>query len=332
MTARPVMRIHLRPLLTVLLAAAVAAPSPIVAQETPPPADPAKAAASALAGSWSGWATIANDWPDLPCRYEGAAGSESVHLELMNDGGLVHGSVSIDLPAESGTACPALRKRFTIGEVSTGGGSVSFTDSGGNEWTLSQRRSGNVLQGMLAWRAGGTDQPLAEGFTTKQGVRPLARLAGEVQLRKAGAPAEPATPGATESAVAPASAGVAAAAPAAAPQKTGAGGHLKNLGLVLGANVVGFAALYGINQIGKGKGSQGAVTCSPRVCVVGAPNAPCLCYNEIIIGASCGETPTGLAEGETGCDGGLRPCAANLSCNLAGVSGICQGENGRCAF
>ena len=145
---------------------------------------------------------------------------------------------------------------------------------------------------------------------------PLARLAGEVRLRKAGAPAEPAAPGATESAVAPASAGVAAAAPAAAPQKTGAGGHLKNLGLVLGANVVGLAALYGINQLGKGRAAR-APSPARRACASSAPRTRRASATTRSSSAPpAARRQTGLAEGETGCDGGLRPCAANLSCNL----------------
>jgi hypothetical protein len=70
------------------------------------------------------------------------------------------------------------------------------------------------------------------------------------------------------------------------------------------------------------------VTCSPRYCIVGAPNAPCLCYNEIVVGAPCNETVTGIPEGGTGCDGTAKPCASGLSCN----SGVCQAENGRCPF
>jgi hypothetical protein len=334
------MRSALRQILAALLALVAASPFATAAQEAAPPADPAKAAAAALVGSWSGWAKLANDWPDLPCSYEGTADTDSVRLAITSDGGLLRGSVAIDLPAAPGSQCPALRKRYSIAEVETGTGTMAFTDSGGNEWTLSLRRSSSVLQGLLAWRMGGTDQPLAEGFATKNGAKPPARLAGEVRLRKADAAGEPAASGAAApsgsaaagapsvAAGTPAAGTTAAGTTAPAPRKAGADGHVRNLGIVLGANAVGLAALYGVNKLGQGSSTVGTVTCSPRVCVVGAPNAPCLCYNEIVVGASCGDTKTGLGEGETGCDGVAKPCAANLSCN----SGFCQGQDGRCPF
>lgn len=314
MPPRQVMRLPMSRIVPALVALVLAGPASLWAQ-----APAVRPEVEALAGSWRGWAKLSNDWPGLECSYEGAPESEAVRLELASEGGLVRGSVAIDLPAAAGSACPVLRKRYTIAEVSAGTGTVAFTDSGGNEWTLSLRRDGSVLVGLLAWRAGGPEQPLAEGAQTKTGVRPMTRLAGEVRLRKAAVDGAPAATASSE---------VTGAGGAGARSRTGAGRHLGNLGLVIGANAVGLAAVYGVNKLGQGASTEGAVTCSPRVCVIGAPNAPCLCYNEIVVGASCGETKTGLAEGETGCDGAARPCASNLSCN----SGVCQDESGRCPF
>ncbi|HEX9188670.1 MAG TPA: hypothetical protein VGB87_16435, partial [Vicinamibacteria bacterium] len=167
---RPPMRTRPQALVAVSLCAALGWPAGASAQA---PAGPAPVA---VAGSWIGWAKLANDWPGLACRYDGGPESTSVQLELTAEGPLLKGSVAIDLPAAAGSGCPSLRKRYAIGEATQGPGALSFTDSGGNEWTLSVRRNGRVLQGLLAWRQGGRDEPLADGFTGPGGGRPLARL------------------------------------------------------------------------------------------------------------------------------------------------------------
>jgi len=283
------------------------------------PQPPAPAAGGSLAGSWVGWAKLTNDWPGLACRYEGAADSESVRMELTAQGEVLKGSVAIDVPEEQGSGCPPLRKRYAIADVSEAGAQLSFTDSGGNEWTLNVRRNGNVLQGLLAWRQGGPEQPLAEGFTAAGGVRPGSRLGGEVRLHRSEEAAEEKAP----EAAAPAAGAATGAAPHA-----GAGRGLSYLGIILGANVVGLAILYGVNKAGKGGSSTGVVTCSPRVCVVGPTiNDPCYCEGNVVSGASCGTT-TGGAQINAACDGKGVPCEAALSCN----SGFCQDRFGRCPF
>jgi hypothetical protein len=281
-------------------------------EEPPPPgAHPAE-----VGGSWSGWARLTNDWPGLSCSYEAAGDEPSVFVELSPaDAGGLHGSVAIDLPAAPGTPCPALRKRYAIAEVRMAAGAASFTDSGGNEWTLASRRAGAVLQGTLAWQQGGPDEPLAEGFTTPNGLRPLTRLSGEVRLRRTDVPDPEAGP-------APPAAEATAAAPAAS-----AGQHAGNVAKVLGANVVGLGLLYGANQLGKGSSSAGVLTCSPRVCIVGAPNQPCFCEGNVVSGASCGATTGGVPIGGA-CDGTTNPCQANLSCN----GNVCEDRDGRCPF
>jgi hypothetical protein len=291
------------------LAGALALPANGPAQEP---------SAAVAAGSWSGWARLTNDWPGQACRYDAGAEATSVRLELAPAGGSLRGSVAIDIPAEPGSGCPPLRKRFAIAEAAEGPGTVSLTDSGGNEWTLAVRRGGSVLQGLLEWRQGGPDLPLADGYTAPDGRRPTTRLAGEVRLRRDESPAEPGEPAAPEP-----------GAPAAAPAPpAGAGRHAGNLALVLGANVVGLGLLYGANKVGKGSSSSGVVTCSPRVCIVGATiNDPCFCEGNVVSNASCGTTEGGAVLNAP-CDGKGVPCQSGLSCN----SGVCQDRDGRCPF
>jgi hypothetical protein len=176
------------------------------------------------------------------------------------------------------------------------------------------------MQGLLAWRQGGTEQPLGEGFTRPDGQRPMARLSGEVRLSRtvatdAAQPAGVAVPPAAEGS-------------AAAPTPpAGTGRHVGNLGLVIGANVVGLGLLYGVNKLGKGSAESGVVTCSPRTCIVGAPNDPCFCEGNVLSGASCGTTTGGAPIGAP-CDGTSVPCQAGLSCN----SNLCEDRFGRCPY
>jgi hypothetical protein len=225
--------------------------------------------------------------------------------------------VAIDLPAEAGSGCPPLRKRYAVAQATQGAGTVSFTDSGGNEWTLSLRERDTLLQGLLAWHPGSQEEPLAEGFAGPDGLRPTTRLNGEVRLKRGGE-VEPA-------AAAPTPAAEGAAAP---PPHTGVGQHAGHLGLVIGANVVALGLLYGVNKVGKGSSESGVVTCSPRVCIVGATiNDPCFCEGNVVSGVSCGTTVSGAPLGAP-CDGTSVPCQATLSCN----SGICEDRFGRCQY
>jgi len=312
--------------IALLLAALVAAPhaagagGPQAPSAQPPAAQPAEPAG--IAGSWEGWAKLTNDWPGQSCRYEGSPGASSVQLALTSEAGKLHGSIAIDLPAEQGSACPPLRKRYAIDDVAAGPTTLSFTDSGGNEWTLAVRRGGLVLQGLLAWREGGPDQPLAEGFARPDGLRPLTRLNGEVRLSRADA--------GEQEAGGQAPAATAATEPGAAPRpKAGAGTHAKYVAIFLGANVVGLGLLYGVNKIGKGSASNGVLTCSPRVCIVGAPGAPCFCEGNVVSGSSCGSTP-GSAGAPIGapCDGNTVLCQSGLSCN----SNVCEDGSGKCPY
>jgi len=274
-----------------------------------------------LAGSWEGWASLANDWPGSVCRYEGSKEEPSVRLELSPREGRLEGSVAIDLPAAAGSGCPPLRKRYAITEVVVGEGVVSLTDSGGHEWNLTPRREGGVLRGLLAWRQGAREEPLAEGFALADGARPGSRLSGEVRLEKVGAPDEEGGPGAPATAEG-------AAPPAGEPAaSTSLGRHLANFGAVLGATAVGLGALYGVNELGRGSSEEGVVTCSPRRCVVGVPGEPCFCEGNVVSGEACGSTPSGVPLGGS-CQYPTMPCEATLSCN----SGVCEDSAGRCPY
>ena len=292
------------------LIAALAVPGASLAQEPPAPPGPSSA------GSWEGWAKLTNDWPGQACRYDGVQGTTSVRLELTAAEGQLRGSVAIDLPAEPGSGCPPLRKRYTIAQATQGVGTVSFTDGGGNEWALSLRERDTLLQGLLAWLPGTREEPLAEGFTSPDGQRPTTRLNGEVRLSR-GVEAQPA-------AAAPTATAEGKTGP---PPHTSVGRHAGNLALVIGANVVALGLLYGANELGKGT-AAGQLTCSPRVCIVGATiNDPCFCEGAVVSGVSCGTTVSGAPIGAP-CDGKSVPCQATLSCN----SGICEDRFGRCQY
>jgi hypothetical protein len=306
------MRDRVRKSLACLLALALAAPlasaqqAAAVGAATPP---------ASLVGGWSGWAKLTNDWPGLGCRYETGPDAETVHLALSADSGRLRGSLAIDIPAAAGSGCPPLRKRYSIEEVAQAAGTVSFTDSGGNEWTLAERRQGEVLQGLVAWRTGGPDQPLADGFTSASGQRPLSRLSGEVRLHRNAS--EP------EAGPAPAAAGGGTSA-ASAPRKTSAGTLGKYVAIVLGANAVGLGFVYAANRLGKGS-ATGTTTCSPRLCHVGLANQACSCQPDLDSGVSCGNTGTGVPDGEA-CDGIGLPCQNGHSCNIlpGATGGVCE--------
>ncbi len=286
-----------------VLVLSLAVPAPAAPQSASPSPGPRD---KGFSGSFEGSAVLTNDDAGLACRYERQPGIPSVRLEL-GAGKSVAGSIAIDMPAPEGMACPALRKRYSIAEFVLEGSTLSFTDSGSNEWTLSVRENGAMLRGLMAWREGGIEQPLAEGFSLPGGRRLLARLSGEVELHRV-------TPG-----------GAGAEAPTAVP--TGAGQKLGHLGAILGANVVGLGLLYGANELGKGSAESGVITCSPRTCIVGAPNEPCFCEANVLSGAPCGTTQTGAPIGAL-CDGRAVPCQSGFSCN----SGLCEDRFGRCPY
>ena len=275
-----------------------------------------------LAGDWQGWARFDNDWPGHGCRYESPKEEIAIRLALGSLDGKLQGSVAIDLSPAEGSGCPPLRKRYLVTEVVMAEGMVSLTDSGGHDWDLALKRNGRVLRGLMAWQQGGADQPLADGFAFADGTKPRSRLRGEVRLQKEEATPEDGAPGVDE-------AGAEVGAEAAVPEErtTSGGNYAKYLGAVLGATAVGLAGLYGVNKLGQGSSEEGTITCSPRRCVVGAPQEPCFCEGNVVSGSECGETETGVPIGGN-CNWPTDPCQALLSCN----SGICEDRFGRCPF
>jgi hypothetical protein len=273
-----------------------------------------------LAGDWEGWARLDNEWPRHDCRYEGTTGEASVRLALAAQDGQLQGSVALDLTPAEGSDCPPLRKRYLVTEVVFTEGRVSLSDSGGHDWDLGLARDGRVLRGLMAWQQGGTDAPLADGFSFPDGTKPRSRLSGEVRLQKVEAVAGDDVAG--ETAASP------DAGAADSEERTTSGGtYVKHIGAILGATAVGLAGLYGVNQLGQGSTDEGTITCSPRHCIVGAPNEPCYCEGNVVSGDPCGETESGVEIGGA-CEVPSRPCQALLSCN----SGICEDRFGRCPF
>ncbi len=289
-----------------------------------PPAGAPQATSSVagLAGDWEGWARLDNDWPGHRCRYEGSKEEIAIRLALGSVDGELRGSVAIDMPAAEDSGCPPLRQRHLVDEVVLAEGLVSLTDSGGHDWDLALKGNGRVLRGLMAWQQGGDDQPLAAGFAFGDGTKPRSRLRGEVRLRKVETTPEEGAAGLEEGG---AEAGPETGVPAA--RTVGGGDYVKYLGAVLGATAVGLAGLYGVNQLGQGSSEEGTITCSPRRCVVGAPQEPCFCEGNVVSGAECGNTETGVPIGGS-CTWPTEPCQALLSCN----NGICQDRFGRCPF
>jgi len=212
--------------------------------------------------------------------------------------------VAIDVAPAEGSGCPPLRKRYAIPGVHAGEGSVSFTDSGGNEWNLTLRHGEGLLKGLMAWKTG--DESLANGFKAPSGATPLTRLSGEIKLQRAAADNP---------------------APAEGPtRKVTAGQRVGQVGAILAANAVAAGVLYGVNKAGKST-TGGAVTCSPRDCVITAPGEPCLCNNNVVTGASCGTTASGVPLLGV-CNGTTLPCQSGFSCNR----GFCEDRSGVCPY
>jgi hypothetical protein len=234
--------------------------------------------------------------------------------------------VAIDLPPAEGSGCPPLRKRHLVTEVVQAEGLVSLTDSGGHDWDLASQGDGRLLRGLMAWQQGGADQPLADGFAFADGTKPRSRLSGEVRLQKVTTTPDDAE-GAETALGAGAEAGPEAAAAVPENRTTGGGDYVKYIGAILGATAVGLAGLYGVNKLGQGSSEEGLITCSPRRCIVGAPQEPCFCEGNVVSGAECGETETGVPIGGS-CEWPNQPCQALLSCN----SNICEDRFGRCPF
>ena len=289
-----------RPLFSRLVAIGLASALSIGAAPQPPEPAPAS-----VFGTWKGTATLTNDSSPTTCRYEGTPESAVVKLQAAETG--PRAIVRLEIPGTPGSGCPPLSKRYEATNVVIAGSAVSFIDPAGHEWSLALREA--RLVGLVAWKGGGKDEPLAEGFAPPGGTAPLTRLSGEVALDRVAAEGGDA----------------AAPATATADNKKKTKSHF--LPAFLAANVVGFGAFYGIKKATDDTGSGGTATCSPRYCVFGGISDPCVCNINITSGASCGQTTNGVPFGGV-CNDKTLPCQATLSCN----NGVCDDKLGRCPF
>ena len=175
----------------------------------------------------------------------------------------------------AGAPCPTLRKRYSIAEFVLEGPALSFMDSGGNEWTLSLRRERRDPAGAAGMAAGRRRGAARRGLLAPRRAAP----ARAVERRGPAAP-----PGHGRGRERP--------RPRSRPVERGEAGrphrrhHWARTSSALGL-------LYGANKLGKGSSETGVVTCSPRTCIVGAPNEPCFCEGNVLSGASCGTTRAG---------------------------------------
>lgn len=257
-----------------------------------------------LVGTWKGTARLSTDATPA-CEYVGGFGAGGVSLQVVAAGQAFRGNLSVDLTAPTGPSCPPLSVRQDVSELTVTESSVSFVDPSGLEWNLGLR--GGALQGMVASRG-------AAAAGAGAGLPPLS---GEVNLRRA----------AGDRAARPAAGPSAPAAPASQAARKGSG--LGGVAAIVAANVVGVGGFVLVNVLAddSGQQTQGAATCSPRVCFFEALTDPCTCNIDVVAGASCGLNPGGIPVGGS-CNSANRPCQAGLSCN----NGICDDRAGRCPF
>jgi hypothetical protein len=261
--------------------------SPLGAQ-APPSAPPT------LLGSWSGSGKFTNEWGS-PCQYMGATTPPSVSLELKQEGEEITGSLTLNIATAVGPGCPALQKHYDIEEAVVSGSNVSFQDPAGHTWDLALR--GDLLEGIVAWKGGGSDEPLAESFVGPGGVSPHTRLSGEVSLAR------------TEGHSGP-------------KPKPSVGGTVRAVGGIVIANAVGLGALYFVNRAtGNSQSSSSQANCSPRVCSVGSI---CVCNTALATGGKC--RGTSGASLFAFCNSTDTPCQAGLSCNNTRCEDLTSGR------
>lgn len=263
-----------------------------------PAAAPPAPAPPAVTGHWSGAAKLTDDSGATPCQYVGASDPPSVTLEISGEATALKGKVTLDLTPPAGSPCPPLRSSSDVQDVTISGSSLRFSDSAGRRWDLAVAL--DVLKGIVS----------SEGA-----------LSGEVSLKRSGAPT-PASAGQPAGGGSPSPAGAAGGA-------KGGGSFLSGVGGFVTANVIGLGALFGINKLAneKNQTGTGAVTCSPRSCVAGAPGDPCFCNTNLASGGSCGSTAAGVPFAMA-CSVPAMPCQSDLSCD----NGICEDKFGTCPF
>ena len=249
-----------------------------------------------------------------------------MRLELAAGTGSLQGSVAIDLPAEQGSGCPPLRKRYTIAEVAEGPGTRVLHGLGRQRVDAS--RCGGAAPSCRAFSRGGRAGPSSRSPRASRaptGCARLTRLAGEVRLRRgeATADAEEAVAASGRAAPAAGSAGAAASEPA------GAGRHVGHFALILGANVVGLGLLYGVNKVGEGqRHERGRHLLAPGLHRRRHDQRALLLRGEhrvrrLLRDDGVRRTPERAVRRQDAV-----PCQSGLSCN----SGVCQDRDGRCPY
>ncbi|DAC72806.1 MAG TPA: hypothetical protein DSN98_03225 [Thermoplasmata archaeon] len=96
-----------------------------------------------LSGGWEGSGTFTNNCDNPACRYVGTLNPPSVILDLQQNGNMVFGTVTINIPASqvqtliAGQGCSGFDN--SVSEIYNGvlsGNRLTFADLGGNIWTL----------------------------------------------------------------------------------------------------------------------------------------------------------------------------------------------------
>ncbi len=95
-----------------------------------------------LSGTWEGSGTFTNNCENPACRYVGTMNPPSVILQLEQDGNYVFGTVTINIPQSRVQALldqPCTGFDNSVSDIYNGrlsGNRLTFTDLGGNTWTL----------------------------------------------------------------------------------------------------------------------------------------------------------------------------------------------------
>jgi hypothetical protein len=248
-------------------------------------------------GTWQGSGKFTNEWASPVCAYEGD--SPKVTLEVVTAGDQTTGTLTLDLKATTAD-CPPLKKHYDLVDVRVSGDQLDFVDPAGASWDLALHAGG--LLGIVDWKGGPTDEPLADGFHGPDGSTPLTRLQGEVNFSRIGSKPTPLP----------------------VSGKTTTTGTAAGLGSILVANVVGAAVLVLTYKLTKSSGTGTSTNnCSPRTCIIGSVGSPCLCNVQYAQGGSCYSNGLG---GQVGASCSIlgqptdTPCANGLSCN----NGVCQ--------
>ena len=182
--------------------------------------------------------------------------------------------------------------------------------------------SNAVLQGLLAWRPGGREEPLAEGFTSPDGQRPTTRLNGEVRLQRGGEEAQPAAP----AAAAPAVAAEGAAAPA---PHAGVGRHVGQPGSRHRRQRRRARPALRGEQARPGQlGVRGGDVLAARVHRGGHRQRPVLLRGQRRVRGVVRHDGRGRPAAARRATADRCPAEAALSCN----SGICEDRFGRCPY